>query len=542
MNARTAAIAVLKLIAIAAVYAASAWVSRQLDTVQENVRVFLPQSGVALAFLTLWGARYWPAVAFGSLSITLTSREVVVPLRDALSLAAANSAAAALGAFLLRRLRFDPTFGTMRDLYQFLFIAVLLTPLLNSFAAAMLAWASQWESWRAGLPTLGRRWFGHSISHLIVTPVIYTWSRRWTTTWPRRRRLELLLLVSLLMLLGVHAFTGRSAALNLNYPVSFAPFPFVIWAGLRFGPRGAATSTLLIAAIAIFGTSRGFGPFSGKASGGSLIMLQVYLTAISLSGLFLAAAVAERRTAMEQLRASREQLRALSHRLQETREEERALLSREIHDELGQQLTSLKIGLKALRKRALEEGGPAPDTASRFDRLTELADESVQTIRRIASDLRPGMLDDLGLVASLEWLVRQFEERSGVATNFSTNAGNLPISKDLSIAIFRIVQESLTNVARHANATAVYVCLQKDGTHLVVEIVDNGTGFPKPEEGSAPRKSLGLVGMQERARILDGRLEVVSPPVLSLDNGNGLTGGTMVRATFPLSAREPSKA
>jgi signal transduction histidine kinase len=333
-------------------------------------------------------------------------------------------------------------------------------------------------------------------------------------------------------------FTGTSAVANLSYPVSFAPFPFVIWAALRFGPRGSASTTFLVAALAVYGTSLGYGPFSHREAGEGLVLLQVYLLALGLSGLFLAAAVAERRTAMAALRTSREQLRALSARLETGREEERARLSREIHDELGQQLTSLKIGIKNLRRRLLESTGCPPEIGDRFDRLWSVADEAVQAVRRIASDLRPGMLDELGLVDALQWQVRQFQERAGVNATFNSNVTKLDLSPELSTAIFRIVQESLTNVARHANASDVQVQLAQQDGLVHVEIIDNGTGFDPAVTGSTTG-SLGIVGMRERARLMGGRLDV-APVVAATMETEAQASGTRVSAEFPLRSQEDS--
>ncbi|MGI8908268.1 MAG: MASE1 domain-containing protein [Candidatus Sumerlaeaceae bacterium] len=543
-----AVLVIIRVILFAALYAAAGILGRKIDFVQENFRVLWPQAGVAFAGLIVLGLRYWPGVFLGSLAVTVSARYFPgfiagnqpgklpeIYWSTVLTLGACNTLSAWVGAWaFLKAGKLDRTFASVRDVYGFVFCAGILAPILNASCSVPLMIALQ-----PGLaPDAGGLWwrrvFGHAISHLIVAPVIMTWSRRSTTIWRRRRVLELVLLVSIIVLVCQALFTGQSAIVNLSYPGSFAPFPFVIWAALRFGPRGSATSTFLIAAIAIYGTSHGFGPFAHRSLGEGLVLLQVYLLAIGVSGLFLAAAVAERRTAISELRASREQLRALSARIESSREEERARLSREIHDELGQQLTGLKIGIKNLRKRLLESTGCPPELIGRFDRLWNLADDAVQAVRRIASDLRPGMLDELGLVAALQWQARQFQERTGVETTFSSNVERLEVPADTSTAIFRIVQESLTNVAKHANATRVNVNLLEQDGFATICVRDNGTGFETTKSNST--HTLGILGMRERARLLGGDLKVTSlDPEMTPTPGVELNG-TVVDARFPLAA------
>jgi signal transduction histidine kinase len=539
-------------ILFAVLYATAGLIGRKIDFVQDNSRVLFPQAGVALAGLIVLGLRYWPSVLVGSLLVTLTARYLPstlggivagrradITFSTAFTLAISNTASAVIGALVfLRVARLDHTFGSVRDVYGFLFCAGLVSPLTNAAITFPTQLVEQAGNMHLANASVARRAFGYAISHLIVAPVLMTWSRPPNTRWPRRRLLELVLLVSIFVLVCQAIFTGQSAVSNLNYPISFAPFPFVIWAALRFGPRGACTSTFLVSIIAIYGTSRGYGPFSHRTAPEGLVLLQVYLLAIGLSGLFLASAVAERRTAMAELRASREQLRALSARLETNREEERARLSREIHDELGQQLTGLKIGLKNLRRRLLESTGCPPELVGRFDRLWELADDAVQAVRRIASDLRPGMLDELGLVAALQWQARQFQERTAIDATFTSNVERLELPGDVSTALFRIVQESLTNVAKHANATSVQIELTRNDGAVFVRVGDNGQGFTPPDTTGA--HTLGILGMRERARLLGGDLVVTSMDSEITPTPGARSSGTQIEAYFPLAPLQPS--
>ncbi len=208
-----------------------------------------------------------------------------------------------------------------------------------------------------------------------------------------------------------------------------------------------------------------------------------------------------RKRAMAELRKSREHLSRLTSHLQDLREEERRRLAREVHDELGGVLTSLKMELSLLRSEAQRSEREA--TLTRADGLV---DHSITLIRRIASDLRPQLLDDLGLVAAVEWLVADFGKRTGVRCRFSPPPLDLAVPREKATALFRIVQEALTNVARHAAASCVSVRVEADGGLLKAAVRDDGRGITAAQAQSPD--SFGLIGMQERAAHFGGRVTV----------------------------------
>jgi PAS domain S-box-containing protein len=209
----------------------------------------------------------------------------------------------------------------------------------------------------------------------------------------------------------------------------------------------------------------------------------------------------------EALRRSRDELQALGAAAHMTREQEKSRFARELHDELGQLLTMLQMDV-AWCKAALPYGNDAFDT--RLDRMEQLLKSTIAATRRIAADLRPLMLDDLGLVPSLEWLVENFSQRTGIACTLSVGEDELALPKAHASAIFRIVQESLTNIAKHAEASHAEIALERDEDELVVRVADDGVGF-SPQ---APRKpgSLGLFGLRERASLMGGEASIISAP------------------------------
>jgi PAS domain S-box-containing protein len=229
--------------------------------------------------------------------------------------------------------------------------------------------------------------------------------------------------------------------------------------------------------------------------------------------------IADRQRAEEQLRASLEQLRSLAARLQRVREEERTSIAREIHDELGQSCTAIKMDLALIGHKATKK---QTQLRAKVDSATRLVDEMIGTLRRIASELRPRTLDDLGLNAALEWQAQEFENRTGIRCHLTLLQGPLALDSERSTAIFRIFQESLTNVVRHAQATRVDALLEREGNQLLFQVRDNGIGFDPAAAKS--RRSLGLVGMQERALLLDGELKIEAVP----------GGGTTLILRMPL--------
>ena len=212
----------------------------------------------------------------------------------------------------------------------------------------------------------------------------------------------------------------------------------------------------------------------------------------------------------EATRQSQQQLRALSAHLQTIREEERTRIAREIHDELGQVLTGLKMELSLLEE-SWSESAPrdarAPN-ASAFQRMRGLVDGSIQTVRKIATELRPMMLDNLGLSAAIEWQAEEFSKISGIPCAVSLPEDETSLDRDTSTALFRILQESLTNIVRHAKASRVSVHLWNENHNTVLQVHDDGVGIPAPV--NAGPASFGLLSMKERALMLGGTVDVTS--------------------------------
>ncbi len=229
--------------------------------------------------------------------------------------------------------------------------------------------------------------------------------------------------------------------------------------------------------------------------------------------------ITERKRAEQQLTLSHDQLRKLTARLESVREEERILIAREIHDELGQALTGVKLELCLLHDQIAEV---SPAMMNRLESISTLVDGTIQSVQRIATELRPVVLDQLGLIPAIEWQAHEFQARTGIQCTLDVYLRAITLSHAGSTAMFRIFQEILTNVARHAQASIVHITLQEQAGSLVLDVRDNGRGVTDAE--LADPHSLGLVGMRERALLLGGETIFTGSP----------GAGTAVRVRIPL--------
>jgi PAS domain S-box-containing protein len=237
--------------------------------------------------------------------------------------------------------------------------------------------------------------------------------------------------------------------------------------------------------------------------------------------------VTELKRAEEKLKATTEQLRALSVSVQAAREEEGTRIAREIHDELGGALTSLKWDLESLDKVISESKDQSQFQVLRhkIEAMLKLSETTIGAVRRISSELRPSVLDDLGLAAAIEWQAQQFQARTGIMCHCELSVTNVDLDQKQSTAIFRILQEALTNILRHAQATSVEIAIKEESGEIVLTVSDNGRGITESEKSRL--QSLGLLGMRERAHLIGGEIDIIG-----IDGG-----GTVVMVRVPTAKR-----
>lgn len=229
--------------------------------------------------------------------------------------------------------------------------------------------------------------------------------------------------------------------------------------------------------------------------------------------------ITERIKLQRDLETSYKELERLTNHLQKIREEERTNLARELHDDLGQSLTALKLDLSQIKKNIKSDDSKVN---SKVDSAFNLVSESVRTVQKITSELRPGMIDDLGLIPTIRWYVGEFEERSEMEVNLRIKLKEEDIKDDLKISLYRIIQESLTNVARHSHASKVIINFKRIQNNIQLEVIDNGIGIDEDEVHKPD--SFGMIGMKERIQLIGGSFEV------SGERGKGTT----IKVTIPL--------
>ncbi|MBK9097192.1 MAG: PAS domain S-box protein [bacterium] len=235
--------------------------------------------------------------------------------------------------------------------------------------------------------------------------------------------------------------------------------------------------------------------------------------------LSIARDITERKQAEEKLKRTSKLLRELATHLQSVREEERTMIAQEIHDELGQVLTALKIYIALLANKLDKNQEPLKE---KINSLSELIDASVESVQKISSKLRPGILDELGLAAAIEWQTEEFEKMTSIKCSLVLPKEEIILEKNKSTAIFRILQEALTNIARHSRATKAAISLLNHQSNISLEILDNGIGIT--QEQIKDFKSLGIHGMEERALVFGGEVSV-----------EGIAGkGTTVKVVIPV--------
>ncbi|THU38172.1 PAS domain S-box protein [Niastella caeni] len=253
--------------------------------------------------------------------------------------------------------------------------------------------------------------------------------------------------------------------------------------------------------------SRSVSQYDVRCKDGSVKIIEFFMSMGDKNVYIVANDISGKVKAEQELKQSHRQLRELSSHLENIREEERKHISREIHDELGQQLTLLKLDLLQMSKKLPPE---EQEVKAQLEQADQLLAETMRSVRKIATQLRPSILDNLGLVSALEWQSREFEKNFGIRCIFESLLPEPQFTTNQSNALFRIYQEALTNVARHAGATQVDAVLSQEKNRIVLEIRDNGKGFRM--ENMTGKKTLGLKGMHERALMIDGDFRLESRP------------------------------
>ncbi len=336
-----------------------------------------------------------------------------------------------------------------------------------------------------------------------------------------RTILQLAFVFIALLSMGLSAFIAFSGERNMAEQLLAAT---VILSLATFA--GLATSRHITRPLADLARSIedfGAGDLSQRANSSSANEICDLARSFNRMADTLSTKIAERQQVEEHLHLSRTQFRDLSAHLQRIREEERARIARDIHDDLGQCLTTLKLDLALLYQDTPEH---AAVVRQKVREMLQLVDGTINSVRRIITELRPRLLDDLGLTAAIEWQTADFQKRTGIPVSLSVYPREIILDRDRSTVLFRVLQEALLNVVRHAAATAVSVSLTDIDGKVEFEVRDNGRGITKEESGHCT--SFGLLGIRERAESLRGAASISGTP----------GEGTVLTITFPTTDEE----
>jgi signal transduction histidine kinase len=399
-----------------------------------------------------------------------------------------------------------------RSLALFVLLAGGVAPVIGAtigatavYAAGWLPWSSTWLVWYAA----------DALGNIIVAPfALILNAAQWRALHVEKRILEAAVVLAVVVLVAVFASYQRQ--------LLFIVVPAVLFATLRFGVAGAAASTFTVALLSSVFVIKGIGPTLSPETAfpQRILVLQIFLAATALWSLPVAAVLAERDRLLAQLSAAKagaeavselksRELVALRRRLLNAQEEERLRLARELHDQTGQDLVAAMLELGEINCSV------GHGNCRYLHNLRAHLDRIGVTLRRVALELRPTSIDDLGLVKALENHLADWSGRFGIKGDFHcTDPGIDHLPDDVRTTIFRMAQEALTNVAKHAaGATMVSIVVHRTADNVSVTIEDDGCGLdPDPAGEMAPEGGLGLAGMRERLSLIDGELKIESSP------------------------------
>ncbi|MGH3035945.1 MAG: MASE1 domain-containing protein [Gaiellaceae bacterium] len=454
---------------------------------------FWPATGVGIAVLYLGGLRWWPGVLLGD----LLSREFTeLPAGTALAQTAGNMARALVAVVILQRLVGRRAAMDRLEHVGAVFVAVAIGEALSATVAMISLRAGDvidvsemgvfWRSW----------WLGGVAGGLVVVPLALAWARPRGSALRGRGAAEGALMLA--------AVAGLSViALSAEQPLTYIVFPTFIWAALRFGPQGATLAVAAAAVIAVWATSNEEGPFVEHSPTDSALNLQLYITLAALTTLCLAAIVSERRRAALELVESQ-------RREGERAAQERQRIARDLHDSVSQSLFSTVLHVRSAQRAMPLEGvdssGRVNEELSEIGQLTRGA---LAEMRALILELMPVTLATEGLVAALTEQASALSARESLPIGVDGPQDRLALSQDAEEELYRLGQEALANVVKHARAGSATVRIEANDGTISMEVSDDGCGF---DPAAVSPGHFGLQSMRGRVEDLGGRLEITTAP------------------------------
>ncbi|MDO8776852.1 MAG: MASE1 domain-containing protein [Burkholderiaceae bacterium] len=515
-----------RLTGVTLLYAAAAIGGLMYAVVGSTVTLVWAPSGIALAALLAYGYRLSFGIALGAF---LANAWTGIPLAAAAVIAMGNTLEALVGAFLLVRLaRFRNALDRRRDVFALIVLAAIFSTMLSaSVGVATLAlgsvvsfgdYATVWLKW----------WLGDMMGVLVVTPPLLLWLSHSRPVLSPQKAVEALCLVAALVLVSHKIFGAPELAGHGYYPASLAVFPFVIWGALRFDRWGASLVTLVVSVLAIWGTTQGTGPFVVDQPVDSLVRWCAFAIVVAVTGLLLAASVAEQRRAQADLKSSHDGLeqrvkertqaiadinadlrremaarRRLENALIRVSEEQQQAIGRELHDGLGQHLTGLAFFSATLQQKLHERAQPEAEAARR---IVELVNQATAMTRSVARGLYPAALEVGGLSAALEQLAEHTRSLQGMACVFRCGADVQVRDPLVAINLYRVAQEAVNNALKYSQANHLRIDLTRVEDRHRLAISDDGIGADP--ERIWHGQGLGMHSMRYRASLLGGTFAI----------------------------------
>jgi signal transduction histidine kinase len=499
-------------LASAIIYYLATQIAWALTFPDSKVSLFFPPQAVLLCVLLVVPTREWWAYVLAAAGAhLLATQQAQWPLPYALTCEAFDAVKCVAAAAGIRLLITSPLKAlTLRDATVFVLIAVVLVPFGTalwgaSFTVSYGFSTHYWVEWR----NLG---VSNAVTTVVLVPAFLLGAQHLFVRRPSLpslpRVLEAALVGTCTVALGTVVFDRMPAGPGTSPALLYAPIPLLIWAALRFGLGGISVSMLIITFQAIWGTMRGHGPFLAQTPADNATALQLFLLVTATPLMLLAVVIESKRRTQQELRQSYEQNQDLGGRLINAQEDERARIARELHDDLSQQLAGLAIMVSAL-KRQVGKPGAESEVEETFAMLQDRTAAAVTAVRTLSHELHPAVLTRGGLVATVRDHCADIERHHHVTVTFKPGGGLDALDPDVALCLFRVVQEALSNVLRHARARSAGVTLITTTERVELTVVDDGVGFADSER---TRSGLGLRSIHERVRFMRGTVTVDSRP------------------------------